>query len=735
MAIQTDGAYNTWQMKTQNKYWFIILVALTATAVSLAAVILLFWYQMPAEEKQLFHTLLMANLGYFFTAGFIIVVAFGFAADWIFRAYVVPINRLAEAMEVINTVNPELRVPVRGSLDVRRLAHILNQSAERMARLLDGRAGGPPRDRGTVENERAILAALLADLPQGIVVCNLTGRIVFYNRKAKDLLMPPGGDSNGMAANGAQWVGLGRSVYRFISKALIQAALDRMKGFLSDKRSVPGDRFLMGVANGVVLPAELRPVLDSQLNMTGYILYLEDHTVKMKTEEEEIRHLQLWQHQLTQSISIIKTAAEILQDESFQSDRQYPQMVGILGEQSELAARLWTRKEIAGKWSEKTARTLTAIAARQWAEAVVKEAAQLVQLDLDIEPIDLSAHISIGIYQFTQCVIHMVQRAHQHNGFSRARFSVYQRDAWLYADMVWRGKGIREDLLKQWKSERYAAEEKETGLRIGQILFHHGVKLWTLRQADHPDHAGLRLLIPTLEGVAPPEVESRLTILPGARPEFYDFDLFHQPGQSEEMDKCRLGELTFTVFDTETTGLDPAGGDEIISIGALRIVNGRLLKDETFYQLVDPKRHIPWASVKYHGIRPEMLTDQPTIEQVLPNFQRFVQDTVLVGHNVAFDMRMLQVKEAVTGIKFINPVLDTMLLSSLIHPAHESHSLNRVAERVGVQILGRHTALGDAAATGEILLKLLPLLAQKGIRTLGEAIEASKRSYYARMKY
>ena len=130
-----------------------------------------------------------------------------------------------------------------------------------------------------------------------------------------------------------------------------------------------------------------------------------------------------------------------------------------------------------------------------------------------------------------------------------------------------------------------------------------------------------------------------------------------------------------------------------------------------------------------------MLVDQPTVEQVLPKFQHFVQDTVMIGHNVAFDMRMLQVKESITGVKFINPVLDTMLLSSLVHPAHESHSLNRVAERVGVQIRGRHTALGDATATGEIFLKLLPLLAQKDVHTLGEAIEASKQSYYARMKY
>jgi DNA polymerase-3 subunit epsilon len=211
--------------------------------------------------------------------------------------------------------------------------------------------------------------------------------------------------------------------------------------------------------------------------------------------------------------------------------------------------------------------------------------------------------------------------------------------------------------------------------------------------------------------------------------------MFQQAGQSPEMDNRPLTDLTFTVFDTETTGLDPAGGDEIISIGALRIVNGRLLKEEQFNQLVDPKRHLPWESIKYHGIRPEMLVDQPTIEQVLPRFQDFAHDTVLLGHNVAFDMRMLQVKEAITGVQIINPVLDTLLLSSIVHPAQEDHSLGVIAQRLGVSIVGRHTAIGDALATAEIFLKLLPLLAKNGIRTLLDAREASKTSYYARLKY
>jgi DNA polymerase-3 subunit epsilon len=139
--------------------------------------------------------------------------------------------------------------------------------------------------------------------------------------------------------------------------------------------------------------------------------------------------------------------------------------------------------------------------------------------------------------------------------------------------------------------------------------------------------------------------------------------------------------------------------------------------------------------VQIHGINPEMVIGQPTIDTVLPRFQQFAEDTILVAHNAAFDMRFLQMKEEQTAVRFINPVLDTLLLSAIVHPAHEDHNLEAIAQRLGVRVLGRHTAMGDAVATGELFLKLLPLLAEKGIYRLKDAIEASKQTYYARMKF
>jgi DNA polymerase III subunit epsilon len=165
----------------------------------------------------------------------------------------------------------------------------------------------------------------------------------------------------------------------------------------------------------------------------------------------------------------------------------------------------------------------------------------------------------------------------------------------------------------------------------------------------------------------------------------------------------------------------------------VRVVNGRLLRQETFDRLVDPRRPVSPLSAKLTGIRPELLEGQPPIDDVLPAFARFCEDTVLVGHNVGFDLRFLELKEARTGVRLGQPVLDTLLLSAALEPEQDDHSLEALAARLGVSVVGRHTALGDAILTAEIFLRQLRLLAAQGLVTLGEARAAARSTYLARM--
>ena len=301
-----------------------------------------------------------------------------------------------------------------------------------------------------------------------------------------------------------------------------------------------------------------------------------------------------------------------------------------------------------------------------------------------------------------------------------------------HLDLVWTGPSMSTETVLNWEGEPMKAGPESSPLSVRDVVQRHGGEFWFERERVR-HQTFFRFLLPLADAQ---ERTQAASFVPGdSRPEYYDFDLFQASESTHALDDRPLAELAYTVFDTETTGLNPSEGDQIIQIGATRIVGGRLLRQECFEQLVDPQRDIPAAGIAIHGIRPEMLVGQPTIDTVLPAFHAFAQDTVLVAHNAAFDMRFLQLKEAQTGIRFEQPVLDTLLLSAAVHPNQESHSLEAIAERLGVDVLGRHTALGDAMVTAEVFLKLLPLLQAQGIHTLGQAREAAQKTFYARVQY
>jgi DNA polymerase-3 subunit epsilon len=212
------------------------------------------------------------------------------------------------------------------------------------------------------------------------------------------------------------------------------------------------------------------------------------------------------------------------------------------------------------------------------------------------------------------------------------------------------------------------------------------------------------------------------------RPEFHDLTILGQQRErAAPLLERPLATLTYVVFDTETTGLDPRR-DRIIQIAGVRIVNRRLLSGETFEALVHPGRPIPKASIRFHGISDAMVAGKPPIGTVLPWFHRFAHDAVLVAHNAAFDMAFLHRAEDDAGVTFDHPVLDTLLLSAVLHDHTSEHTLDAIAARFGIALVDRHKALGDAMGTARILLRMLDLLEAAGITTLGAALAACERA-------
>ncbi len=209
------------------------------------------------------------------------------------------------------------------------------------------------------------------------------------------------------------------------------------------------------------------------------------------------------------------------------------------------------------------------------------------------------------------------------------------------------------------------------------------------------------------------------------RPVVYDFRLLDLDPDAPGADD-NLRTLAYTVLDTETTGLDPRGGDAVVSVGAVRVDRARVREDDVLDRLVDPGRRIPAVATSVHGITDEMVAGRSRLGTVLADLSRFATDTVLVGHDIAFDLAFLRPAEVTAGVTLPTRVLDTLLLSAVLHPADgESHSLDGLARRYDIPVLGRHTALGDALVTAEILVRMIHQLCEAGIDTYGEAVAAA----------
>ena len=172
------------------------------------------------------------------------------------------------------------------------------------------------------------------------------------------------------------------------------------------------------------------------------------------------------------------------------------------------------------------------------------------------------------------------------------------------------------------------------------------------------------------------------------RPELYDFSLFEEMERNvaAAQREHRLDELSFVVLDVETTGLRADAGDRIVSLAGVRVRAGTVRAGESFDALVCPERPIPAASTRFHGITDAMVVEAPVIGVVLPAFLRFAEGAVLVGHEVSFDVAFLDRDMRRLGLPPLpagHPVMDTRLLSRLVHGPGLEHTLEAVAERLG----------------------------------------------------
>ncbi len=175
------------------------------------------------------------------------------------------------------------------------------------------------------------------------------------------------------------------------------------------------------------------------------------------------------------------------------------------------------------------------------------------------------------------------------------------------------------------------------------------------------------------------------------------------------------------VFDTETTGLNPAQGDRLVEIGCVEMIN-RIETGRTYHCYYNPERTMPPEAQRVHGLSDAFLADKPLFEDMVEELLDFIEDSPLVAHNASFDFAFLNAELASCGRLAIamTRMVDTIAIARTKHPGAK-HSLDALCTRYGIDRSHRvvHGALVDAQLLAQLYVELT------GGRQIGLELAAS----------
>ena len=175
-----------------------------------------------------------------------------------------------------------------------------------------------------------------------------------------------------------------------------------------------------------------------------------------------------------------------------------------------------------------------------------------------------------------------------------------------------------------------------------------------------------------------------------------------------------IDDIEFTIFDVETTGLEPEAGERIIEVAGIKLKGVQRL--DVFHSLVNSGREVSVEAFAVNKITPEMLKKAPLPERIIPEFMNFASGSVLASYNAPFDMEFLNSELRLANMKLSGaPVIDILKMAKRLLPGLERYALWFVAKELGIHTEQVHRALSDVELTVRVFHALKKFLNEKGV--------------------
>ncbi len=395
--------------------------------------------------------------------------------------------------------------------------------------------------------EQHILGTIIAELPQGVLICNAEGRVLLFNRRAIELCVaeaPPEGSPSGQESM------LGRSITRMIDKNLIEHALEEINERLNRKVENAVSEFVVKGREDHLLRCQVVPILEYSGRFTGFITILSDITHERQSEARVNYLLQSLTKSARSPLASIRAAIEAMlefPDMDSHSQRQFHEI--IHKESITLSDIL---NQASGDYASlvKARRSLAPLSVAELVATICKRARDRLGIVVHLDPNLDSIWMRADHYSLLSAVLFVLNQLK--NTVGCWEFGCrYRRDGqYVTIDFYWTGNRIAGETLRRWEDQYLVIGNQKSPLTLEEVVQHHEAAVWSFKAAEHSDQACVRFLFRAEAGLAP-KVMRPITILPQSSVEYFDLELLNRTGSDPVLDDRLLTELSYTVLIRE----------------------------------------------------------------------------------------------------------------------------------------------------------------------------------------